>query len=206
MRKEIKELIKILSQEEGGREALREIVRSELKRMMKGLLEEIALIEREAFCQEEGEVKNGFYERAVEGLVGRIEELRVPRTREGGFKPFFIRPYRKALYELEELVIAMYQGGGSTRDISKTISSLLHGRYSACWVSKITEVLKEKVEAFRRREIERWYPFIFLDGVVLKIRRGDVEGEVVYLALGIEEDGYKEVLGFWVMGPEGERA
>lgn len=204
MRRELKELIKILSQEENKEKVLREIVKSELKKMIKDCLEEMALIEREAFCEEEGEVKNGFYERGIEGLFGRIEDFRVPRTGEGGFKPFFIKPYRKALYELEELIIAMYQGGCSTRDISRTISSLIGDKYSASWVSKITDVLQEKVEAFRRRRIERWYPFIFLDGVVLKIRRGDVEGEVVYLTLGIDEDGYKEVLGFWIIGAEGE--
>ena len=70
MRRELKELIKILSQEENKEKVLREIVKSELKKMIKDCLEEMALIEREAFCEEEGEVKNGFYERGIEGLFG----------------------------------------------------------------------------------------------------------------------------------------
>ena len=104
--------------------------------MVKDVLEEIAVVEREAFCQQNGAVGNGYYPRGLEGLFGRIEELRVPRTRDGGFRPFFLEPYQRASYELEELVVAMYQGGCSTRDISRIINALIDGRYSATWVSK----------------------------------------------------------------------
>ncbi len=206
MKKEIEELIHILSKKEEKKELLREIVRGELRDMIKELLEEVALVEREAFCEQNVEAKNGFYPRDVEGLFGAIEDIRIPRTREGGFKPFFIRPWRKVSYDIEDLVIAMYQGGCSTRDVTRTIDMLLEHRYSASWVSRITDVVQEKVEAFRNRRITLWYPVIFLDGVVLKIRRDSVAGEVVYIALGIGEDGHKEVLGFWIIGAEGESA
>lgn len=119
-------------------------------------------------------------------------------------KPFFIKPYKKVSHELEDLVVAMYQGGCSTRDVSRTISALLNYRYNCSWVSRITDVVQKKIEAFRGRRLEVWYPMVFVDGVVLKIRRESVEGEVVYIALGISEDGYKEVLGFWILGAEGE--
>lgn len=204
MKENLRDLIKSLSQEGKRKEVLREALKAELREIVKEVLEEMALLEREAFCQENGAVGNGYYSRGLEGLFGRIEELRVPRTREGGFRPFFLEPYQRASYELEELVVAMYQGGCSTRDISRTIGALLDGRYSASWVSRVTEVIQEKVEAYRKRALSRWYPIIFIDGVVMKIRRESVEGEVVYIALGIDEDGYKEVLGFWSQGAEGE--
>ena len=66
--------------------------------------------------------------------------------------------------------------------------------------------MQEKVEAYRNRPIKKWYPIIFIDGTVINIRRGSVDGEVVYVALGIDEDGYREVLGFWLGGSEGESA
>ena len=206
MKKEVEELIHILSKKDEKRELLREIVKGELRDMIKALLEEVAVVEREAFCEEKAEAKNGFYSRGIEGLFGAIEDIRVPRTREGGFKPFFIRPWRKASYDIDDLIIAMYQGGCSTRDVSRTVDILLEHRYSASWVSRITDVVQEKVEAFRNRRITLWYPIVFLDGVVLKIRRDSVAGEVVYIALGIGEDGHKEVLGFWIVGAEGESA
>jgi len=206
LKKEIEELIRILSKNEERTELLKEIVKGELRVMVKELLEEVALVERQAFCESEAEAKNGFYPLDIEGFFGTVEDLQVPRTREGGFKPFFIRPYRKVSYDIEELVIAMYQGGCSTRDVSRTMGMLLEHRYSASWVSRMTDVLHEKVDAFRKRKIELWCPVVFLDGVVLKIRRDSVAGEVVYIALGIGEDGYKEVLGFWIVGAEGESA
>lgn len=206
MKKELEELIHILAKKDDRKEFLGEIIKGELRGMIKDLLEEVASVEREAFCEENGKAKNGFYPRDIEGLFGLIEDIRIPRTREGGFKPFFIRPWQKVSYDIEDLVIAMYQGGCSTRDVTRTIDMLLEHRYSASWVSRITDIVKEKVEAFRNRKIALWYPIVFLDGVVLKIRRDSVAGEVVYIALGIGEDGYKEVLGFWIIGAEGESA
>lgn len=206
MKKEIEELIRILANKEDTKELLRQIVKGELRGMIKELLEEVALVEREAFCENEAEAKNGFYPRDIEGFFGAIEDIQIPRTREGGFKPFFIRPYRKVSYDIEDLVIAMYQGCCSTRDVSRTMNILLEHCYSASWVSRITDVVQEKVTAFRNRKIALWYPIVFLDGAVIKIRRDSVAGEVVYIALGIGEDGYKEVLGFWFMGAEGESA
>ncbi len=93
MKNEVEELIRILAKEKGKRELLKEIVKDEIRSMVKGLLEEVALVEREAFCESEGEVKNGFYPRDTEGFFGSVEDIKIPRTREGGFKPFFIRPY-----------------------------------------------------------------------------------------------------------------
>ena len=91
----------------------------------------------------------------------------------------------------------MYQGGLSTRDITRTMEILLEKKYSPGWVSRITRVVEEHAERFRKRRITRWYPIIYIDGTYLKVRRGEVEGEVVYIALGIDEEGKKEVLNFW---------
>jgi len=144
MKKELEELIRILAHGEGRREALEKIAKGEARRVLKELLEEVALVEREAHCESSKDVGNGFYSRDLEGLIGKLEGLRIPRTRKGKFRPFFIEPYRRVSYQLEELVIAMYQGGCSTRDISRTIGALLDGRYSASWVSRITDVVQEK--------------------------------------------------------------
>ncbi len=150
MKREVKELIQSLSQQEGRREVLEKIVKEEVKRVFRELLEEIALVEREAHCQNNKDVGNGFYLRSLQSLVGKLDNLRIPRTRRLPFRPFFIKPYRRVCWELEELVIAMYQGGCSTRDISRTIGALLEGKYSPFWVSRISPVVHQKVEAFRK--------------------------------------------------------
>lgn len=76
-----------------------------------------------------------------------IEGLQIPRTGEGGFRSLFLEPDQRASYEMEELVIAMYQSGCSTRDTSRTISTLIDGKHSATWVSKITDVIEERAKA-----------------------------------------------------------
>ncbi len=203
MKENLKDLIMILSQEEERKKLLKEALKAELRSAAKDLLEEIALAERKLFCEQNEDVCNGYYSRGLDGLFGKID-VRVPRTRDKVFRPFFLEPYKRTSYELEDLVVAMYQGGCSTRDISRTVGALIDGKYSANWVSKITDVVQEKVEAYRNRPIKKWYPIAFIDGTVINIRRGSVDGEVVYIVLGIDEDGYKEVLGFWLGGSEGE--
>ena len=73
MKKELKELIKILEQEDTRRQLLEELVKVEMKRMLKELLEEVAVVEREAYCEETGEVGNGFYPRSLAGLFGKLD-------------------------------------------------------------------------------------------------------------------------------------
>ncbi len=90
-----------------------------------------------------------------------------------------------------------------TRDISRTVGALIDGDCSANWVFKITDVVQEKVEAYRNKPIKKWYPIIFIDEAVINIGRGSEDGKVVYIAFGIDQDGYKEVLGFWLGGSEG---
>jgi hypothetical protein len=83
MKKEVEELIRILPREEEKKELLKEAVKGELRSTVKELLEEVALVEREAFCPSEGEAKNGFYPRDIEGFSGAVEEIKIPRTGTG---------------------------------------------------------------------------------------------------------------------------
>lgn len=206
MEKNLKRTIKMLAQEDRKAEVLGELIREEMKGAFREMLEEIGVVEREAHNEETGDVGNGYYERNLRSSYGEIEGIKVPRSRKGGFHPFWLTPYKRVSYDLEEIVVAMYEGGCSTRDISRSLHALLGGRYRPSWVSRVTHVVHEKVETFRNRPLKTWYPIIFLDGVILKIRRGSVEGEVVYVAMGISEEGHKEILGFWLMGAEGESA
>jgi len=154
-----------------GEKLLREGLKADLKSVVKGFLEEMAAAEREAFCEQNEDVCNGHYSRSLDELFGRID-VRVPRTRGKVFRPFLLEPYKRTSYVLKDLVFAMYQGGCSTRDISRTVGTLIDGKYSAIWVSGITEVVREKVEAYRNKPIKKWYPIVFIDGTVINIRMG----------------------------------
>jgi transposase-like protein len=115
MKEQLKELIRILSHEKRKKELLREVFKTELKSMAKDVLQGIAIVGREAFCQQSAALGNGYYPRGLAGLFGRIEGLRVPRTMGGGFRPFFLEHSQRTSYELKELVVAMYQGGCKRR-------------------------------------------------------------------------------------------
>jgi len=124
------------TQEEERKELLKEALKAELRSAAKDLLVEIALAERKLFCEQNEDVCNGYYSRGLDGLFGKID-VRVPRTRDKVFRPFFLEPYKRTSYELEDLVVAMYQGGCFTRDISRTVGALIDGKYSANWISNL---------------------------------------------------------------------
>jgi len=182
-------------------------VEKEILERIKGVLEAIGKEERKAY-QEEHEVRaNGYYQRDLLTPMRAIEDLQVPRVRTGDFHPCFLEPHERHLFKLEELIYAMYAGG-----FYRTLEALLEGKYSPQRVSFITQKALEKAEAFRKKKIEiipwensqafsqgpKWYPIIYVDGTFLKVRREGIVGEeVVYLALGISEEGLKEVLTFF---------
>jgi transposase-like protein len=140
--------------------------------------------------------KNGFYNRNLLTHIGEVN-LNIPRDRYGDFHSFFIDRYSRNLFTISELVISIYQGGLSTRDITKTLNNLLGKKYSPYWVSRITDKLIEQVDKWKNRNIEEYFPIIYMDGLYVKIRRGGItDSESFVVAIGINQYGYREVLGF----------
>jgi putative transposase len=169
-------------------------------------LEKLGETERELHCILNGDSKNGYYSRNFNTIFGKIEGVKIPRTRKTKFHPSFLEPYKRTTFELDEIVLSMYQGGCSTRDIVRTLENLLGQRYTPNWVSKITDEILSDIERYRRRRFEKWYPILFIDGTYLRLKRGSVSNEVVYIVMGIDENGYKEILSFYTFGSSGESA
>jgi len=191
---------------EGSRDRMLEAFFAELKDLIKGLLERLMLEERKLYLQEHPTKGNGYYTRDLLTLFGPIEDLKVPRVREGDFHPKLI-PYRKrASMDLSEAILLLYASGVSTRGISRFIEAVYGAFYSPQSISRLTQVAAEEVKAWRERSLEGEYYAIYLDCTFLSVRRGKGAKEPVYLALGIRPDGRREVLGFWLFGAEGESA
>ena len=93
--------------------------------------------ERLIYLEEHPTKANGFYRRSLATRFGTIEDLSVPRVREGNFRPSCLPPYRRRSLDLEEVIIAMYRGGLSTRDISKFLENLYGTRYSPAGISRL---------------------------------------------------------------------
>jgi len=129
----------------------------------------------------------------------------VPRDRTGAYEPHLLAKYRHNTNELEKKVIAMYSRGLSTHDIEAMLQETYGVSLSAGAVSPITDKVWPLVEEWQNRPLARLYPIIYLDALYIKLRReGHVENVAVYIVLGVDVEGQRDVLGHWVSdGAEG---
>jgi putative transposase len=152
--------------------------------------------------EDSSNTRNGYYDRTLETRYGKIDELQVPRDRQGEFQTQVFEPYSRREGWLEEAVIHMYKGGMSTRDVAKFIESMFGTQYSPTTISNITNTVLEDLEQWLSRPLEKRYSVIYLDGLYIKLRRNTVSSEVIYTAMGINEEGYRQILGFYIGGQE----
>lgn len=146
--------------------------------------------------------RNGHYKRTFQTRYGTINELQVPRDRKGRFHTRLFQPYQRREGWLEEAIIHMYKGGMSTREVAKFVESMFGTAYSPTTISNITQTVMEDIEQWQKRPLEKRYSVIYLDGLYVKLKRNTVSSEAVYLVMGIDEKGIRQILGFYVGGHE----
>ena len=174
-----------------------------IKEVVKQTLESIMIAEREVFIKEHGGTKNGFYERNLDTTLGKLENLKVPRDREGKFRTELIEPYKRRDISLEDLIFQMFASGMSARSVTQALESIFELKYSPSTISQISQVAVEEITKWKQRKLKERYTVIMLDGMWLSVRRDTVEKEVVLFVLGIDEEGYREILDFEVNPSEG---
>jgi transposase-like protein len=103
---------------------------------------------------------------------------------------------------LEESIIRMYQAGMSTREVGQFVERILGHHYSPQTISRITDSVLDDIQQWQQRPLRKRYSVIYLDALFRKIRRQKVATEAIYLALGVNEEGNREILGFYVGGSE----
>ncbi len=180
------------------REEIVKEVEKRIKTMVKELLDALMREEREIYLEDHRTKANGYYTRDLLTLVGPVEDLKVPRVREGHFHPQILPYRRRASLELSEAILVLYTVGVSTRKISAFLEGIYGAFYSPQNISRLIEVAQGQVKAWRERRLSEEYYAVFLDGTFLSIRRGKTAKEPVYVALGIKPDGRREILGFWL--------
>ena len=148
-----------------------------------------------------GNSRNGTYDRDFDTEYGTLE-LKIPRDRKGEFSNELLEPYQRRADALEANVIHMFQKGMSSRDIGDVIGKMYGHHYSATTISTMTKAVDELVDSFNKRPLAARYTCIFLDATVMPIRRGSVEREAIYIAIGIREDGTKEILSYTIAPTE----
>lgn len=149
--------------------------------------------------------KNGSSSKTIKTAYGKIG-IDVPRTREPGFEPEIIKNRTVVEEGLESQIISMYAKGMSVRDISEHVQSLYGIELSAGSISNITDKVMEEAKEWYCRTLDSFYPVVFLDAVHFKVREdGRIITKAAYVALGINGDGYKDILGIWIGENEGAK-
>jgi putative transposase len=152
-----------------------------------------------------GNSRNGTTPKTLHTENGSVQ-LDVPRDRAGTFEPKIVAKGQTRLEGLNERIIALYGGGMTVRDIRDHLAELYGVDVSRDLVSKVTDEVHAEVKEWQSRPLDRVYPVIYLDALVCKVRdEGVVRNKAAHLALGVDADGRKEVLGVWVETNEGAK-
>lgn len=150
--------------------------------------------------------RNGHSKKTLRGELGTIP-LDTPRDRQGTFEPQLIAKHQRRLAGFDEKILALYAKGLTTRDIQEIVKDLYGVDVSPTLVSEITADIDAEVTAWRQRRLEPVWPIVYLDGIVVHVRgeNSRVSQHTMYVAVGVNLQGKKELLGLWLSETEGAK-
>jgi putative transposase len=148
-----------------------------------------------------GNSRNGTTPKTVTTEIGKVT-VDVPRDREGSFDPRIVPKHQRRLTGFDDAVISLYAKGMTTGDIAAHLAEVYDTEVSRGLVSAVTDKVVADMKEWQSRPLDPVYPVIIIDAIVLKVREGTVANRPVYVAMGVNLDGVRDVLGMWV-GPSG---
>ena len=152
-----------------------------------------------------GNSRNGKCSKTIQTETGEYA-IEVPRDRNGSFEPQLVPKRQRRLEGFDEKVLALYARGLSTRDIQGHLEELYGVEVSPALISTVTDAVLEEVKAWQSRPLASAYPILYFDALFIKSRQeGPVKNKAVYLALGVDLQGEKELLGLWLSETEGAK-
>ncbi|MEL6764373.1 MAG: IS256 family transposase [Cyanobacteria bacterium J06607_6] len=148
--------------------------------------------------------RNDHSSKTVQSEQGELE-LAIPRDRQGTFEPVLVPKHQRRLSGLDDKILALYARGMSTRDISLQLEELYGAQVSPAIISEVTDTVSEDVKAWQNRPLDELYPITYLDALYVNIKvAGRVSKRAVYVVLGINREGNKDLLGLWIGEAEAE--
>jgi putative transposase len=150
--------------------------------------------------------RNGHSRKTISGDLGELA-LDTPRDRHATFEPQLIPKHQRRLAGFDEKILALYAKGMTTRDIQEVVKELYSVEVSPTLISQITADLDSEVTAWRQRRLDAVWPIVYLDGIVVHVRgeSGRVSQHTMYVAIGVNLQGKKELLGLWLSETEGAK-
>ncbi len=179
--------------------ALRDMMKETLQEMLENeLTEQLGYTKYEYSDDEKTNYRNGYSKKTVHSTNGDIE-LNIPRDRNGEFEPIIVEKGSKDISNIEEKIIRMYARGISNREIYNQMQELYGVKISPDMVTAITDKIIPNIKEWQKRPLDDVYPVVFVDATYFYVRNeGTVGKKAVYVILGINSQGYKDILGFYV--------
>src|SRR6202521_4931637 len=185
-----------------------------LKQLTKAIIERCLETELDAHLgypkhrrREEGttNARNGSSRKKLKGAQGEIE-IAVPRDRQASFEPQLIQKHQTRFEGFEDKILALYARGMTTRDIQAQVQDLYGVEISPTFISNITEAVMEEVRQWQTRPLDAVYPIVYVDCLVVKVRENQrVLNKALYLVLGVNLNGQKDLLGMWIAQSKGAK-
>lgn len=159
----------------------------------------------EAVANPAGNTRNGKSKKTLKGDFGELP-IEIPRDRQGSFEPQLIPKHQTRWSGFDDKILSLYARGMTVREIQQHLEEMYGTEISPTLISSVTDAVVEEVKAWQGRPLDALYPIVYLDCIHVKVRdTGAVRVKAVYLAIGINLSGEKEVLGLWIAQTEGAK-
>lgn len=190
----------------GEKGVIKKFVKAVTERALKGeLATHLGYEKHDIVGNNSGNSRNGCSPKTIKGEFGETE-IHVPRDRNGTFEPIFIKKNQTRFTGFDDKIIAMYARGLSTRDIQAQLQEIYGTEVSATLISNVTDEIISEVKTWQSRALDAIYPIVYFDCIFVKIKQNNqIMNKAIYLALGVNLEGQKELLGMWVAQTEGAK-
>ena len=185
---------------------LHQLTKALVERALEGeMTHHLGYKKHDAVGDKSGNSRNGTTPKTIRSKGGQTE-IEVPRDRNSTFQPQLIRKNQTRFDGFDEKIISLYARGMTTREIQGHLQEIYGTEISPALVSAATEAVLAEVRAWQTRPLDAVYPILYLDALIVKVKEnGRVTGKAVYLVIGVNLQGLKEVLGIWIAETEGAR-
>jgi len=152
-----------------------------------------------------GNSRNGTSSKKLKGKHGEVA-IDTPRDRNGTFEPKLLGKYQTRLTDFDDQILCLYAKGMTTRQIVDAFQEMYGAEVSATLISKVTDAVIDQMTEWQSRPLDPLYPIVYLDCIVVKVRQNkQVINKSIYIALGIDLEGHKQLLGLWIAETEGAK-
>lgn len=189
----------------GGKGVFKELKKALVERALEGELTSSLGYEKHQSRGSQGNARNGYSQKTIQTEEEALK-VKIPRDRDNQYEPLLIPKYQRRFEDLDKKIISLYARGMSTRDIQDQLMDMYGTEISTTMISNVTNEVIDEVKAWQSRPLDKLYAIVYLDALVIKVQQDKrVMNKAFYLALGVDMEGKKELLGIWISQNEGAK-